>query len=249
MKCYIIYWCVVLMLGCFAHAKNDIEQSHDKVVVRAENLESEKVVGRAKNLESELIMILLSDVKELRTEIKEQKTQQERELGELKSLNEALSDDIAKLTENMKQLKEERNDKPKTVYAQIQARGRSFLFEGTKVKFNKIIANVGNAYKTAQDYFEAPYDGTYLFTASLCVESYSLAVFSILQDGINLATGKSGDVSQDSCGTATASTYMRAGMRIWVEVGFAAGIVGSWLKDKTGISSFTGVLINDFKKT
>lgn len=299
MQCHILFaLCVVFMLGCIAHGENGIEQDHNEVVARAGNLESRLIVN--------LFSTLQSDIRELRTEIREQETRHEEkledikikheteikelnakfenenaekleliktafeaELSELKSkfvnaehleqlkstyeveiskLKAQFQDaDIPKLKEEIKQikLKEGLKDKPKTVYAQMLLRGYNTLAAGARVKFTATVANVGDAYKTAHGYFEAPYDGTYLFTVSLCMKTNNWVEFRLVQDDIILTEAHPGDRDWHECGSATAATYMRKGSQVWVELD---RVGGGTISDEAGIPSFTGVFVNDFEK-
>ena len=123
-------------------------------------------------------------------------------------------------------------------------RGYNTLAAGARVKFSATIANIGKAYKTTQGYFEAPSDGTYLFTVHLCMKYDNLAEFRIVQDDEILAEGYPGDGNWNACDSATAVTYMRKGSKVWVELD---RIRGGLISDDAGIPSFTGVFVNNFE--
>lgn len=295
MQRHILYsLCVVLILGYIAHGKNDIGQDHNIVAAKAGNLESRLIVN--------LFSTMQSDIRDIRTEIREQEAKHEEKLEEVKIKHEAdikelkakfenveeleelkttfeaeLSElkakfenaehleqlkstyeeeilelkaksenaDIAKLTAEIEQLKKKCKDMPKTVFAQIQLRGEKRLAAGARVKFTTTVANVGDAYKTTQGYFEAPYDGTYLFTVSLCMDNGNWVEFRIVQDSNILAEGHPGDSEWHACGSSTAATYMRKGSKVWVQLD---RVVGGRISDEAGITSFTGVFVNDFEK-
>ncbi|MEW8547082.1 MAG: hypothetical protein AB2693_26505 [Candidatus Thiodiazotropha sp.] len=261
--------CVFVMFGYIAYGANDLEQG-DKVMARSGNLESRLIVT--------LFSTMHSDIRELRTEIKEQQAKHEEEIEELKTtyeaemseLNEKIENveeleqlqakheaeiielhakiegaDIAKFKEEIELLKQECKNKPKTVYAQVQLRGDHTLAADARVKFTATVANIGKAYKTAQGYFEAPYDGTYLFTVRLCMDVGNGMEFYIVQDDNILAEGLAGDEDWHACASATAATYMRKGSKVSVK---SDRVGGRKITDVHATSVFTGVLVNDFKK-
>ena len=261
---------MVLILGYIAHGKNDIGQDHNIVAASAGNLEYRLIVN--------LFITMQSDIRDLRTEIRKQEANHEEKLEEVKIKHEAEMEelkaefenaehleqlkstfeeeilelkakfenaDIAKLTAEVEQLKKKWKDMPKTVFAQIQLRGEKRLTAGKRVKFTTTVANVGDAYKATEGYFEAPYDGTYLFTVSLCMDNGNWVEFRIVQDSNILAEGHPGDSDWHACGSATAATYMRKGSKVWVELD---RVSGGRISDEAGITSFTGVFVNDFKK-
>ena len=87
------------------------------------------------------------------------------------------------------------------------------------VKFDTTIANVGDAYDPISGQFEAPVNGTYLFSASMCsFTNDKWFHFDIIQDGSRLTTGTVGDKNWGECGSATAVTYMMKGSVVWVEI-------------------------------
>ena len=137
------------------------------------------------------------------------------------------------------------SEEPKTIYAQVQLLGENTMTPGQKVKFTGTIANIGEAFKTSQGYFEAPYDGTYLFTVNLCMRGNNWVVFRIVQDNYILSESHPGDNQWHACASATAATYMRVGSKVWAEIDRVHGGV---LSSSYGISSFTGVFLNNFQK-
>ena len=113
-----------------------------------------------------------------------------------------------------------------------------------RVYFTTTVANAGNAYDTQHGFFEAPYDGTYLFAVTMCTASGNHVDFFIMQDGNSIDKAISGDVDWYSCTSSTAVTMMKSGSRVWVEIGYVGG---GTVASNYGIPSFTGVLLNNYK--
>lgn len=206
---------LLIMFGCSVYG-NDIIQQRDQVVARAGNLETLLIM--------KLFSTMESNIKELRDEIKEEQRNYEEELKELK----------AKL-----------EDQPTTVYAQIELRGEYTYSSHDRIKFTSTVANVGNAYNNVEGYFMAPYDGSYLFTVSLCTYPSNWVKFHIFQDGNIIYEGSTGDNDWHTCSSKTVVTYMMIGSKVWVET---YAVHGGKVESKHGIPSFTGVLLNTFKK-
>ena len=117
---------------------------------------------------------------------------------------------------------------------------------GERVKFTGTVSNVGEAYNAAQGYFAAPYDGTYLFTVSLCMVGGNYVEFHIVQDGTVLGEGFSGDTKWFTCPSSTVVTYMNTGSKVWVEI---ERVHGGSINKAHGISSFTAVFLNNFQNS
>lgn len=206
---------LLIMLGCRAYGDAVIQQ-RDQVVARSGNVESFFIM--------KLLSTMESDIKELRDKIKEQQSNYEEELKELK----------AKL-----------EDQPTTVYAQIELRGYYTYTSHSRVKFTSTVANVGNAYNNVEGYFMAPYDGTYLFTVSFCVQLDNWVKFHIFQDHNIIYEGSTGDQDWHTCSSKTVVTYMMIGSKVWIET---YAVRGGKVDSTHGIPSFTGVLLNTFQK-
>ena len=116
---------------------------------------------------------------------------------------------------------------------------------GDRVIFTSSVTNVGNAYKNQDGYFEAPFDGTYLFSVTLCTQGNNWVVFRIVQDGNILGEGHPGDSAWHACAPSTVVTQMKRGSRVWVEIDRVhTGTISS----SYGIPSFTGVFLNNYQK-
>ena len=132
----------------------------------------------------------------------------------------------------------------------MQLLGTNIYKQGDKIYFTSTVANVGNAYDIHHGVFEAPCDGTYLFSVTLCTKSNNWVEFRIIQDGNTIREGFSGDSSWHTCGSSTVVTQMKSGSRMWVEIdrahggGSDHGIVNS----DHGIPSLTGVFLNNYQK-
>ena len=113
------------------------------------------------------------------------------------------------------------------------------------IKFNTAIANVGDAYDPISGQFEAPVNGTYLFSASMCsLTNDKWFHFHIMQDGNRLTWVTVGDRNLGECGSATAVTYMMKGSVVYVEIGNA---IESPLTIQAR-HTFTAALLNTYSK-
>ena len=138
------------------------------------------------------------------------------------------------------------SDEPETIYCRVQFEGGAHsISPGHRVKFTDVAANIGDAFDTTQGYFVAPVEGTYLFSTNLCVSSNNWIVFGIVQDDISLKEQLVGDERWHQCESATTVTYMTRDSKVWVEV---TKVHGGQLNSEFGISSFTAVFLNNFKK-
>ena len=113
-----------------------------------------------------------------------------------------------------------------------------------RVYFTSTVANVGNTYDTQHGYFEAPCDGTYLFFVTLCADNDNSVIFHIVHDKNILGESTTGDPSWHACASSMVVTQMKSCTKVWVE---ADRVKGGTIKSTNGISSFTGVFLNNYK--
>ena len=136
------------------------------------------------------------------------------------------------------------SDQPKTVFAQMQLVGVNSYKPKDRINFTSIVANVGNAYDIQHGNFEAPYDGTYMFSVTLCTSPASWVEFLIVQDRKIIGKELTGDSSWHACSQSTAVTQMKSGSKVWVEINRAGG---GQIEGGFGIPSFTGVFLNNYQ--
>ena len=136
-------------------------------------------------------------------------------------------------------------DQPRTIFAQIQLLGTHVFKAGERVKFTSSVANIGNAYNNQNGYFEAQYNGTYLFSVTLCTAGDNWVVFRVVQDGNILGEGHPGDSSWHACAPVTVVTHMKVGSKVWVEMD---RIHKGTISSAYGIPSFTGVFLNNYQQ-
>ena len=106
-------------------------------------------------------------------------------------------------------------------------------------------ANVGNAYKTQDGHFEAPHDGTYLFSVTLCTAGDNWVVFRIVQESDILGEGHPGDSRWHACAPSTVFTQMKSGSSVWVEID---RVHKGTISSSYGMPSLTGVFLNNYQK-
>ena len=138
-------------------------------------------------------------------------------------------------------------DHQRTIAAQIKLLETHVYKPGDIVVFTSSVANVGNAYKTQDGHFEAQYDGTYLFSVTLCTRTAgdNLVVFQIVQYGNILGEGHPGDSRWHACAPNTVVTQMKSGSRVWVEI---ERVHKGTISSSYRIPSFTGVFLNNYQK-
>ena len=114
---------------------------------------------------------------------------------------------------------------------------------GDKLVFTSSVANVGNVCNTKDGHFEAPYDGTYLFSVTLCTAGDNLVVFRIVQYGNILGEGHPGFSRWHACAPSTVVTQMKSGSRVWVE---KDRVHKGTIFSSYGIPLLTGVFLNNY---
>ena len=124
----------------------------------------------------------------------------------------------------------------------MQLHGTHVYRPGDRIVFTHTVANVGNAYDIHHGYFEAPRDGTYLFSVTLCTAWTNWLEFRIIQDGKVIGEGISGDSKWVTCAPSMVVTQMKKGSQVWIQ---ADKTDGGTITSLHGIPSFTGVLLND----
>lgn len=115
---------------------------------------------------------------------------------------------------------------------------------GDRVNFTSAVANVGNAYDIHHGYFEAPFDGTYLFISTLCTSPNNWVEFRIVKDNNDIGEVISGDPDYTTCASRTVVTQMKMGSKVWVEID---QVSGGTINSAHGIPSFTGVFLNNYQ--
>lgn len=152
---------------------------------------------------------------------------------------------LASLEERQDQVESDlQNNQPKTVYAQMQLVGVNSYKPGDRINFTSTVSNVGDAYDIHHGYFEAPCDGTYLFSVTLCTALRSWVIFRIVQDGNIIGEDLTGDSAWHACSSTTAVTQLKIGARVWVEID---RVHGGQIESRYGIPSFTGVFLNNYQ--
>ena len=115
---------------------------------------------------------------------------------------------------------------------------------GDVIQFSHIITNVGNHYNSVTSTFVAPYDGFYLFSASVSCDDDVHVRANIMKEGSLLATAYADDLSLTVHEThhqasMVVVTECAAGDRVWVE----SEDIGQIYSDSSRISVFTGVML------
>ena len=128
----------------------------------------------------------------------------------------------------------------------MQRHGTHAYKASDRVYFTTTVANVGNAYDSKHGYFEAPYDGTYLFAVTICTTGKNWVEVRIVHESKSISEVISGDPNWITCGSSTAVTQMKRGSRVWAEIDRVYERGGT-VNSVHGIPSFTGVLLNNYE--
>ena len=138
-----------------------------------------------------------------------------------------------------------------TIYAQFKCTGDKTFEMGDKVVFDLKIANAGNAMNAETGVFEAPIDGLYFFSTTLCLNSANInSAFFIMQMDVgaakatNLAKGQVGNKYLAHCSGTSAVAYLGKGAQAWVEYGYNSNTKNSEPLTVSTTHTFTGFLVN-----
>ena len=134
---------------------------------------------------------------------------------------------------------------------QFNARGLRDLSPSDKqvVIFPSVIENIGNAYNAGTGVFQAPVNGTYLFSVQVCTYASGTwgRLYLVVDSGDNKITAIS--LYEDSTGSISTSNsvaqYLTEGQRVWAQSNYESGTTNSiYHADTICWSQFSGVLVN-----
>ena len=111
-------------------------------------------------------------------------------------------------------------------------------------RFTRILLNDNDVYDRNTGEFKTPVDGTYTFTANVCVYSYKIMDVQFLADATVIGSFCTGDKDVYSCTSSTAMSQLLKGQIVKLVV---VGRYGSgdivFNRDTGFLSSFSGMLI------
>ena len=112
------------------------------------------------------------------------------------------------------------------------------------LRFTRVMLNDHNVYDQNTGEFKTPVDGTYKFTANVCVYSYSYLNLQFLADDTVIGSFRTGDNAWPSCTSSTAMSQLLKGQIVKLNVGIRFGSVDIvYNNDYYYLSSFSGMLI------
>ena len=110
--------------------------------------------------------------------------------------------------------------------------------------FSRVILNDNDVYDQNTGKFKTPVDGTYMFTASVCVVSNKFLGLEFLADATVIGSFRTGDRGQYSCTSSTAMSQLLKGQIVKLVVVYEGGSGDIVLNHPAGfLSSFSGMLI------
>ena len=112
------------------------------------------------------------------------------------------------------------------------------------LKFSRVILNDHDVYNSDTGEFKTPVDGTYMFTANVCVYTNKDLSLQFLADATVIGSFLTGDKDWSSCTSSTAMSQLLKGqiVKLVVVDRYGSGnIVNNY--DNGFLSSFSGMLI------
>ena len=111
-------------------------------------------------------------------------------------------------------------------------------------RFTRILLNDNDVYDRNTGEFKTPVDGTYMFTANVCVYSYKLLDLQFLADATVIGSFCTGDKDFYSCTSSTTMSQLLKGQIVKLVVVGRYGNGDIVFNRDTGfLSSFSGMLI------
>ena len=112
------------------------------------------------------------------------------------------------------------------------------------LKFSRVILNDNDVYDQNTGEFETPVDGTYAFTANVCVAGNKLLRMQFLADDTIIGSFITGNKNWNSCTSATAMSQLLKGQIVKLIVVYRSGSGNIIYNNEEGyLSSFSGMLI------
>ena len=112
------------------------------------------------------------------------------------------------------------------------------------LRFTRILLNDNDVYDANTGGFKAPVDGTYTFTANVCVDNNEYLALRFLADDTIIGAFITGDKVWHSCTSATVMSQLLKGQIVKLNVADKHGTGNIvYNNDNAYLSSFSGMLI------
>ena len=189
----------------------------------------------------------LDSIKDHNAEFKRLKTSIVSVVEELKATVENQTQLLNQVTQNVTLLQE----RILTPTVQFNARGLRDLSPSDKqvIIFPTVMENIGNAYNPGTGVFQAPVNGTYLFSVQVCTNSGQWGRFNLVVDSGDNKILKLAHYNAAASKTGTSNSAAHsliAGQRVWAQSFDNAGTTTTLNHDDTYCwSQFSGVLVNN----
>ena len=110
--------------------------------------------------------------------------------------------------------------------------------------FSRVILNDNDVYDQNTGEFKTPVDGTYMFTANVCVYPNKILHLRFLADATVIGSFRTGDRDWHSCTSSSAMGKLLKGqiVKLIVQRRFGSGDI-VYNRDDGFLSSFSGMLI------
>ena len=107
-----------------------------------------------------------------------------------------------------------------------------------------MILNDNDVYDRNTGEFKTPVDGTYIFTANICVSNNKILKLQFLADATVIGSFLTGDKDWTSCTSSTAMSQLLKGQIVKLIVSYRSGSGDIVINQDNGyLSSFSGMLI------
>ena len=111
------------------------------------------------------------------------------------------------------------------------------------LKFSRVRLNDNDVYNSDTGEFKAPVDGTYMFTANVCVDNNNYLRLQFLADDTIIGAFTYGDNNWISCTSSTAMSQLLKGQIVKLVVARSSTGNIVYNSDNGYLSSFSGMLI------
>ena len=117
-------------------------------------------------------------------------------------------------------------------------------YDAAALIFSRVILNVNDVYDQNTGKFKTPVDGTYMFTANVCVYSNKALYLQFLADATVIGSFRTGDRDWHSCTSSTAMSQLLRGQIVKLVVHYRSGSGNIVINSDYGyLSSFSGMMI------
>lgn len=115
---------------------------------------------------------------------------------------------------------------------------------GQTMIFNSTLVNEGLAYNTSTGIFTSPVNGTFSFSAQICVQLNHHLYVAITVNGVMYAAAHLYDANTEICDTMVAVALLQTNSKVWLKCTSGDGREAVYKSDLFRLNSFSGYLIS-----